>query len=132
MSWSWEAAWDSINDGFANVAAELRERNPDLRWSCGHAENEAFPFWAYASFNRSGLAGEEEVVLSLSFKQTDGQLHFASDIASGDGRILADGPSGSVTLALDVPAIRDWIAARVGQGLTFIEGERELLKGELC
>jgi hypothetical protein len=132
MSWSWEEAWDSINDSFTRVAIDLRHRNPTLWWSCGHAENETFPFWAYASFNRSGTAGEEDIVLSLSFKRAEGQLHFTCDIARGDGEIVADGPSSSVPLAADVPSIRDWIAELVGQGLAFIEGQRELLRRELC
>ena len=132
MSWSWEAAWDSINDGFSRVAADLRECNPTLWWNCGHSENETFPFSAYASFNRSGVAGEEDLVLSISFKQADRQLHFTSDITRGDGEILADGPASSASLGADIDSIRCWIAERVGEGLAFIEGERVLLERELC
>jgi hypothetical protein len=132
MSWSWQAAWDSINDGFARVADGIRECNPALWWSCGHAENEMFPFWAYASFSKAGVAGEEDLVLSLSFMRADGRLSFTSDIARGEGEILADGPSGSTSLAVDVSTLREWIAERVRQGLAFIEGERDLLKSELC
>lgn len=132
MSWSWEQAWDAINDGFARVAADLRTCNPALWWSCGHAENETFPFWAYASFNKAGVAGEEDLVLSFSFKRADRRLEFTSDIARGDGEILADGPSASTSLAVGVSTLRDWIAERVREGLAFIEGERDLLEGELC
>lgn len=132
MSWSWEPAWDAINDGFARVAADLQERNSALWWNCGHADNEAFPFWAYASFNRDGMAGEEDLVVSLSFKRADGQLAFTSDIARGDGEILADGPSSSISLAVDLSTLRAWIAERVGEGVAFIEGECDLLKRELC
>ena len=117
---------------FQILADGIRECNSTLWWSCGHAENETFPFWAYASFNKTGVAGEEDLVLSLSFKQADGRLDFTSDIARGDGEILADGPSGTTSLAVDVSTLREWIAERVRQGLAFIEGERELLVNELC
>jgi hypothetical protein len=132
MILSWEHAWDTINDGFVRVAEELRACNRFLWWSCGHGENETFPFWAYASFNRAGAAGEEDLVLSLSFKRAERRLNFSCDIARGDGEVLAGGPFASTSLLVDVSALRDWIIERVDEGLAFIERERELLESELC
>lgn len=125
MNALWEATWDSINAEFSNVAAQLHVTNPALWWSCGHAENEAFPFWAYASFGRSGVPGEEDVVVSLSFKDVDGRLAFTSDVALGDGQIVAGGP------AAEEPANSDrtaWVQAQTAAGLTFVRAQRETLR----
>ena len=129
MNPRWDAAWDLINAEFSALAGSLRLSNPALWWSCGHADNETFPFWAYASFGRSGVLGEEDVVLSLSFKsQADGRLAFTSDIASGDGQIVAEGPAAQETADAD----RDiWVGAQISAGLAFAREHLETLRALL-
>ena len=128
MTTPWEATWASINVGFTSLAVELRATNPALWWSCGHAENEAFPFWAYASFSRSRDSGEEDVVVSLSFKDVDGRLSFTSDVALGDGQIVVDGPSA------DEPDDSDrtrWVEDQTAAGLEFVRTHVGMLRGLL-
>lgn len=127
----WESGWEVINEAFRDIAEELRHRNPKLWWTCGHSENEAFPFWAYASFSRSGVAGEEDVVVSVSFKRDGGALEFTSDVARGDGEILVDGPRDRIELATDTGAIRAWIESCFDQASVFVNDQRPVLQSEL-
>lgn len=90
MMVAWEAVWDQINEEFVRTAEQLSRTNPVMWWSCGHLENEIFPFTAYASFGGSGVPGEEDFVISLCFKNVDGRLVFSSDVALGDGQIVSE------------------------------------------
>jgi hypothetical protein len=132
MSDVWEKGWDALNGVFRVLADELHAGNPVLWWSCGHADNESFPFWAWASFNRVGVAGEEDVVVSVSFRRTDRGLEFASDVATGDGEVLADGPRSQIVLATDTGTIRRWIEECFGRATAFVEEQTDLLRVQLC
>jgi len=132
MTWAWESAWDSVNDEFLRVADTVRACNSSLWWQCGHQENESFPFWAYASFGRHGNAGEEDVVISIDFKRSDGHLMFTSDISRGNGEILQDGPASEITLATDTGTVRQWIARSIDAALAFVSKNEDLLRRELC
>ncbi len=120
--------WDSINAEFSHLANELLATRPDIWWSCEHGENQAFPFWAYASFGRSRLQPEEEVVVSLSFKYEGRQLAFTSDIALADGKIVADGPGAVEPIGANRPA---WIEAQVSAALAFIRLRADALARSL-
>lgn len=132
MTVIWEEVWDLVNDSFERVAADLRMRNGRMWWTCGHADNPVFPFWATASFNRDGIAGEEDVVLSLTFKLSDGVLSFTSDIGRGEGEILSDGPVGQRPMATDTTELRVWIMDGVRQALAYFEEALPLLRRELA
>src|SRR5271168_1168296 len=62
----WESAWDRLNETFRRVASSLSSSYPDMTWSAGHSDNEAFPFRAYATFNR-GWPESADVVTSVDF-----------------------------------------------------------------
>src|SRR3984885_7906699 len=69
---------------------------PGMTWSAVHSDNNAFPFRAYATFNR-GWPGSVDVVASVDFHRlSNGELRFSADIGFDDGEVLLDGPSGSV------------------------------------
>lgn len=128
----WEALWDRLNDRFAAIALMLRECNPRLWWSAGHHATEHFPFSAWASFNRTGTAGEEDLVISVTAKLMEGSLVLASDISRGDGLVLADGPERRIRLATDTGTVAAAIAD-AGRDLdVFLEDHAGLLREELC
>ena len=131
MNEGWERLWDAINDAFVTLAESLQSVNPELWWTCAHAENAVFPFWAYASFSAQGIPGEEDVVIAISFKSTENSLHFTCDISRGNGEILADGPSGSTTVTSNSSELQAWAARKVTEALTFIEVHFEILRKEL-
>ena len=131
MSGPWEQTWDAVNDAFGRVAGELSASNPALWWVCGHTDNEVFPFRAYAAFNSAGVAGEEDIVVSLDFQRSPGTLAFRSDISRGSGEIVADGPSGELSLATDVATVRAWIEQCTTEFIAFLIASRSLLMLEL-
>jgi hypothetical protein len=95
----WESAWDRLSETFRRVASSLSSSCPGMTWSAVHSDNKAFPFRAYATFNR-GWPGSVDVVASVDFhRQSDGELRFTADIGFDDGEVLLDGPSGSVDVA---------------------------------
>jgi hypothetical protein len=128
MTGYWETAWDAINTEFSRLAEQLLTANPDIWWSCGHAENDAFPFWTYASFGRSGVPGDEDVVVSLSFKDDEGRLRFTSDVAFSDGRLIAEGPNSVEPASSDRAA---WVGESVSAGLAFVGSQLDALRSLL-
>jgi hypothetical protein len=95
----WESAWDRLSESFGRVASSLNSSCPDMTWSARHSDNKAFPFRAYATFNR-GWPESVDVVASVDFRrQSNDELRFSADIGFDDGEVLIDGPSGSVDVA---------------------------------
>lgn len=132
MSTVWEEVWDSINGYFSGLAAVLLGCNPNLWWTCGHSENEAYPFRAYASFNRRGVPGEEDIVTFLNFARDERGLVFSADISRGDGEVLVDAPGSRVEPATDTGPIRQWILGAASDAIGFFEANESLLTHELC
>lgn len=62
----WESAWDRLSETFRRVASSLSSSCPGMTWSAGHSDNQAFPFRAYAAFNR-GSPESVDVVASVDF-----------------------------------------------------------------
>jgi hypothetical protein len=117
----WESAWDRLSETFRRVASSLGSSCPDMTWSAGHTDNEAFPFRAYATFNR-GWPESPDVVASVDFHRlSNGELRFSADIGFDDGEILLDGPSGSVDVAGGLVASRGEIDTAVMNISNFIE-----------
>lgn len=132
MNVVWEDVWDSVDTHFQVLAATLKTCNPQLWWSSLHSENRVFPFRAYATFSREGIPGDEDVVVSLTFKSNGARLAFSSDISRGDGSILADGPTRSLPLSTHTGAVREWIIDSATCGLRFVDENTALLRKELC
>ena len=117
----WESAWDRLSETFRRVASSLGLSCPDMTWSAGHSDNEAFAFRAYATFNR-GWPGSVDVVASIDFRrQFNSELRFSADIGFDDGEVLLDGPSGSVDVAGGLVASRGEIDTAVMNISNFIE-----------
>jgi hypothetical protein len=123
----WETVWDRLNAFLSELAADLLESNPRIWWQAGHHDNPAFPFRAWASFNASGDAGEEDVVLSLGYRLARPAIEVTGDIADGAGLVLAEQPERSIALATDIAALRDVILASELDFERFVDAHRALL-----
>ena len=123
----WESAWDRLSETFQRVASSLSSSCPGMTWSAVHSDNRAFPFRAYATFNR-GWPGSADVVASVDFhRQSNGELRFSADIGFDDGEVLLDGPSGSVDVAGGLVASRGEIDTAVMNISNFIEQNKSTL-----
>jgi deoxyribose-phosphate aldolase len=125
VSLIWEDAWEVLDEHFRRAAESLSAEHPTLSWSCGHSDNEAFPFRAYASF--SGGTDETDVVISFDVLRKGDELLYSADIALEDGRVLANGPTGAVTMTGDLAAVRDQIETAVRAAAAFVDESRGLL-----
>ena len=123
----WESAWDRLSETFRRVASSLSSSCPGMTWSAVHSDNKAFPFRAYATFNR-GWPGSADVVASVDFhRQSNGELRFSADIGFDDGEVLLDGPSGSVDVVGGLVASRGEIDTAVMNISNFIEQNKSTL-----
>jgi hypothetical protein len=123
----WESAWDRLSETFRRVASSLSSSCPGMTWSAGHSDNKAFPFRAYATFNR-GWPGSVDMVASVDFhRQSDGELRFTADIGFDDGEVRLDGPSGSVDVVGGLVASRGEIDTAVMNISNFIEQNKSTL-----
>ena len=130
MSVVWEDAWEVLNEHFRGAAESLSAEHPTLRWSCGHSDNEAFPFRAYASFSE-GRAEQTDVVVSFDVLRKGDELLYSTDIALEDGQVLAEGPTGTVTMTGDLAALRGQIKTAVRAAAAFVDESRGLLGNQI-
>ena len=95
---TWQDAWDVINDELSAVARIALAANPDKKWSASHYDNDRFPFSGVASFlAKDDPDAPEDLVISIQAHREHDTLTWSSDITTGAGGPLADGPSsGSV------------------------------------
>lgn len=126
MSLAWEDAWDVLNQHFRSAAESLLADHPVMTWSCGHSDNEAFPFRAYASFSGRGPA-ETDVVISVDFLKKEDEIWYSADVALEDGQVLADGPVGTINITGDIASLRDQIETAIREAAAFIDSSEALL-----
>lgn len=93
---TWTHLGSRLNAEFERLAESTKHSVPELIWSSGRADNEAFPFRAYATFK-----GPSKVVdLSVDCKSVERCLRIDADIAEENGLILAEFPTVEVPLDL--------------------------------
>jgi hypothetical protein len=130
MNLIWEDAWEVLNEHFRRLAESLLADHPLMTWSCGHSDNEAFPFRAYASFTSRGPA-ETDVVISVDVLKRPGELRYSADIALEDGQVLADGPTGTIKITGDIASLRDQIETMIREEVAFIDSSEALLSKQI-
>jgi len=128
MSDIWESAWESICAAYTRLSALLSSVYPAMKWSCGHSDNKAFPFRAYATFNRGSERSEDVVVSVDVHRPSDGQLRYSIDIGLDDGQVLADGPAGMISIAAGLVAAAPEVNAAVREIVAFIDGSGPVMR----
>jgi hypothetical protein len=126
----WQDAWDVLSQGFGQLAASVAAEHPGMTWSCGHGDNESFPFRAYASFSGRGRR-DEDVVVSVDFLLKDVALHYSSDVARGDGELLSEGPSGAFKFSPGTDQLRSEIRSAVSRTTDFCVASESVVSAEL-
>jgi hypothetical protein len=128
MSDIWETVWESISEAYSRLSGSLRSTYPSMKWSCGQSDNKAFPFRAYATFNR-GSSGSEDVVVSVDFQRSsDVQLRYSADVGLDDGLVVADGPAGLISIAAGLAAAEVEISAAVREIVSFMDGSLPVMR----
>jgi hypothetical protein len=130
VSLIWEDAWEVLNEHFRRVAESLMAHHPVMTWLCGHSDNEAFLFRAYASFSGRGPA-ETDVVISVDVLKKEGELWYSADVALEDGQVLADGPMGTIKITRDIASLREQIENVIREAAAFIDSSEALLSKQI-
>jgi hypothetical protein len=76
----------------------------------------------------SGVPGDEDLVVTVGVQLRGDRLRWTSDIATGEGVILAEGP------ACEVPhshSVGDWAGTQLHSTLEFLNRSEALLSDQL-
>ena len=132
MPRSWGQLWPELEAFLQEVLADVTSIRPGLWSDLGWHSNDFFPFRAYLSLMAvADPDGDDDVVLSADFHVAGDLCRFTSDIAAGDGQILADGPASARTLT-DTDQDLAWARDRLGDFMTFVTGELPLVRATLA
>jgi hypothetical protein len=130
MNIIWEHAWDMLNEHFQHVAESLLIDHPTMSWSCGHSDNEAFPFRAYASFSGRGPQ-ESDAVISVDFLRQGDEIQYVADITREDGQVLVEGPTGIIKITGNIGTLREQILTAIRDSAQFVDNAEDLLRREI-
>lgn len=96
LTTTWTDLGSHLDAEFERLAELTKRSVPELIWRSGRADNEAFPFRAYATFR-----GPSKVIdLSVDCKLVERSLRIDADIAEENGLILAEFPTVEVPIDL--------------------------------
>ena len=130
MMTNWDPVWHAINSAFQWLLAEVARVNAEARSDIKRQSTDFYVFRAYLAFRRRP-GREEDLVVSVDCMLEKGGLYLTSDIATGSGHVLADGPSTRISSvdASDTPApgVMVWVNSVVD----FIKSHRELVCQQL-
>lgn len=127
----WEPLRVRLDRKFEVLARQVKQCNPRMHWSCYYHRNEAFPFRATARFE--DFVGDDDVVISVDCRLSNGNLLITSDIARDpDGYVFVDGPARTLSLKLDPGEIDGEILDTFEAIEHFLEAHLDLLYRELC
>jgi hypothetical protein len=97
---TWQDAWDVVNEQLSAVALIALAANPDKKWAASHHDNDRFPFSGVASFlPKDDPNAPEDLVISIEVHRDQNTLTWSSEITTGGGAPLAEGPSFVVSAA---------------------------------
>jgi hypothetical protein len=88
----WEGVWDVLNATFGELASSIERCHEGVSWTIAHHETESSPFTGYGTFDDRGSAGEEHQVLTVAVQRKGDRLSWTSDLATGEGAVLLEGP----------------------------------------
>ena len=126
-----DTVWQRLDAVFQRLATEVQAVQPHVSWTSGHHATESFPLTAFVSFSRNGRKEDEDVVVSVSAHISGNTLAMSSDIARGDGYVLADGPEAAypIDLAPEELAERGTVLAAAIE--TFLHEHIDTISDEL-
>jgi hypothetical protein len=119
--------WDLLEAYLKSVVSDLRQDFPGIWTQIAGYPNPAFPFTGYASIvAEHDPSRTEDCVLMMEVARRPGRLIVTSDISTGNGELLATGPTFEITdtdpeeaqvsaLRLAEKAIEEFFAANLDQ-----------------
>ena len=124
--------WPDVERRLGLIASELRAVRPGLWAQPAVTSSAVFPFSVTLSLISGDPALElEDVVFSLGVKEEEVQFRFTSDLATGDGRILAEGPAGEIDSRTSESGLVAWASENIEKAFGFAEGNMALIAGAL-
>jgi hypothetical protein len=128
----WEACWRQLENTFSSTATRLKACNPRLWSQFGYRMTDSRPMEAWAEFKRvESPAGIEDIVVFFAVERVDEMLTATIDISTGEGLVLADGP----TLAVPFDAYGGWhdqLLTYLTDADQFLRNSQGLLREALC
>jgi hypothetical protein len=119
----WGKVWERLERSFENCGAVVTARNPGIRFQIGHWGNDTSPFWAWATFGRQDPA-REDLVISVTFRRTDGALQLSTDLMEEQGPILSEIPRQTLDVS-DLSDAEMTLEVYLHRVEAFIEAETE-------
>jgi hypothetical protein len=119
--------WDSLQTYFDSAVRELRLEFPGIWTQVAGFKNAAAPFIGYASIMvEHDPSRTEDCVLMMEVRRRADRLVVTSDISTGDGYLIATGPTFEIadadpeeaqirTLKSAEKAAREFFAANLGE-----------------
>lgn len=99
--------------------------------SSGHADNKAFPFRAYAVFNK-GNPGSEDSVASVDFRLSEYMLRYSADVGRDDGTVLADGPAANIDISNGITSVSAEIRVAIFSIVQFLEESEQTVSDAMA
>ncbi|WP_203693796.1 hypothetical protein [Catellatospora coxensis] len=108
----WQECLRRLHHAFETSAATVRQGNEGMWFMPGHRTTEPRPLEAWAEFNGTDDLGlREELVIFVTFTRVGDSIKGEADLSTGDGMVLADGPTLVVREADSAAAILDYATA---------------------
>ena len=115
--------WEEL---LGELGRRMRAVNPTLHVQIDHHSTPVFPLRATASFSTGGPGGDEDVAVSLNIRQTGDGFEVTSDVARGDGYVVADGPRRVVDAADDAS-----LSSALAETASFVRSQQQTVSDEL-
>jgi hypothetical protein len=121
--------WPDVEYRLGAIVSELRVARPALWAQSAVSSNAVFPFSATLSFiSGDPTQDHEDVVFSLGVKAEGARFRFSSDLAAGDGRILAEGPASDIDSSVSESGLLDWASECIEKALDFAQGSMRVIE----
>lgn len=128
----WQECWTRLDATFASTAERLRECNPEIWFQSGWRTTDRWPFDAWAEFSRvNNSTRTEDIVVFFRIKRADNSYIATVDISTGEGFVLADGPTWTSTIGPSGVWESEMLAL-AADVKRFLEDHLGLLREALC
>jgi len=115
-----ETLWDSLNDQFIALYAEILRSTATVQWQAGHSDNQFYLMSAYASFRRVGCDDDQDLVIEVNLHRHASTVTWTADAGQSAGLMLADGPVMSVHESV---VLSSWIGEAMDQTTRWLKAE---------
>lgn len=105
-----EAIWHELRSCLEELRSEVVRQCPRVTAQIGQHSTDAFPLGVFAGFSSSGDPADEDLVVSVDAHREGGRIRCSSDIALGDGTVIATGPEATLKFPVEYEGeLRVWV-----------------------